>query len=89
MTTELAQLNTPISAGEDDLRQLLHEIREVPMLNAQQERELAEQCAHGDEDAIRKMVSANLRLVVSVAKAARVVALLVGVCHFKKVKVCF
>ena len=61
MTTELAQLNTPISAGEDDLRQLLYEIREVPVLTAQQERELAKRCAEGDQNAVKEMVKANLR----------------------------
>ena len=68
MTTELAQLNTPISAGEDDLRELLYEIRDVPVLTAQQERELAKRCAEGDQNAVKEMVKANLRLVVSVAK---------------------
>ena len=68
MTTEVAELNTPVSMGEDDIRQLLHEIREVPMLTAQQERELAKRCAEGDQNAVKEMVKANLRLVVSVAK---------------------
>lgn len=58
----------PVSAGEDDVSQYLREIREVPRLTPEQERELAKGCAEGDEDAIRAMVSANLRLVVSVAR---------------------
>ena len=37
-------------------------------LTPQQERELAMACAQGDMDAVRKMVSCNLRLVISVAK---------------------
>ncbi len=68
MTSEAAELNTPISMGEDDIRQLLHEIRNVPMLTAQQEQELAKRCAEGDQNAVKEMVKANLRLVVSVAK---------------------
>ena len=59
---------TPVSAGEDDLRQFMHEIRRYPRLSAEEERLLAQRCAAGDEDAIRHMVSANLRLVVSVAR---------------------
>ncbi len=57
-----------VSAGEDDVRQYLQEIRAYPLLNPQEERELAQRCAQGDEDAIRQMVNSNLRLVVSVAR---------------------
>ena len=57
-----------LSTGGEDVRQYLSEIRRVPMLSQQEERELAMLCAAGDEDAIRKMVSSNLRLVVSVAR---------------------
>lgn len=58
----------PISTGGDDIRQFLSEIRIIPRLTPQEERELAQRCAQGDEDAIRKMVSANLRLAVSIAR---------------------
>lgn len=57
-----------VSAGEDDVRQYLQEIREYPRLTAQEERELAMACTQGDEEAIRRMVNCNLRLVVSVAR---------------------
>lgn len=59
---------TPVSAGEDDVRQYLNEIRRFPLLTAQEERTLARSCAQGDEDAIRRMVDCNLRLVVSIAR---------------------
>lgn len=71
MTTGLVDKNidkTPVSAGEDDMRQYLREIRQFPMLTPQQERELAQRCAQGDEEAVRRMVNSNLRLVVSVAR---------------------
>ena len=59
---------SPVSAGEDDVRQYLNEIRQFPRLTVEQERELARRCAEGDEEAIRMMVNSNLRLVVSVAR---------------------
>lgn len=68
MTPELLEKETPVSTGEDDLRQFLSEIRQYPRLTAAEERELARRCAAGDEAAIRHMVNSNLRLVVSVAR---------------------
>ena len=59
---------TVVSAGEDDVRQYLREIREYPRLTVEEERELAFSCAQGDEEAIRRMVNCNLRLVVSIAR---------------------
>lgn len=68
-TASISERDTPspVSTGEDDVRQYLHEIRQYPRLTAQQERELARRCAQGDEEAIRVMVNSNLRLVVSIA----------------------
>ena len=52
----------------DSLTLYLRDIRQYPQLTPEAERALAMQCARGDQDAIRQMVNANLRLVVSVAK---------------------
>ena len=75
--TEMLE-NSPVSAGEDDVRQYLNEIRRYPRLTPEEERELAKRCAQGDENAIRQMVNSNLRLVVSIAReyAGRGVALM-------------
>ena len=62
------EVHNPVSAGEEDARQFLREIRRYPMLTVQQERDLARRCAQGDQQAIVEMVNANLRLVVSVAR---------------------
>ncbi len=67
--TALEEKEQPVvSAGEDDLRQYLREIRSYPQLTPEEERSLARRCAQGDEEAVRQMVSSNLRLVVSVAR---------------------
>ena len=53
---------------EDELQQLWAELRQYPRLSLDEELALARRCADGDEEAIRQMVNANLRLVVSVAR---------------------
>ncbi len=68
MTSELLEKQGAVSSGEEDMRQYLSEIRRYPLLTAQEERALAQRCAQGDEEAIRRMVNSNLRLVVSIAK---------------------
>lgn len=65
--TETAEKTTE-TTFDDDIHQYLNEIRGIPLLTPEQERDLAKRCAAGDEAAIRQMVSANLRLVVYVAK---------------------
>ena len=68
MSLELLEKQPVQTAGEDDVRQYLREIREYPRLTAEEERELAAACAQDDQEAIRRMVNSNLRLVVSVAR---------------------
>lgn len=61
--------NEPVCvAPEEEMNTYLQEIGRYPRLSYEQERQLAKACAEGDEDAIKAMVNANLRLVVSVAK---------------------
>ena len=69
MSAALLEKNTaPIPAGEDDVSLYLAMIRQFPLLSPEEEREVARRCAIGDEEAIRTMVCANLRLVVAVAR---------------------
>jgi RNA polymerase primary sigma factor len=53
---------------DDPVRMYLKEIGRVPLLTAQQEVELAKRMERGDEEAKRKLIEANLRLVVAIAK---------------------
>lgn len=66
--TLLKDREIPVSHGEDEASQYLQQIRTIPRLTREEELELAKLCAQGDKNAICKMVNANLRLVVSVAK---------------------
>ncbi len=66
MTTGLLTIQG--AEGNDEMRQFLRDIRQFPRLTPEQERQLAMDCAKGDQDAIRQMVSSNLGLVVSVAR---------------------
>jgi RNA polymerase primary sigma factor len=54
--------------ADDSVRLYLREIGRVPLLTALEEVELAKRIAKGDKAAKDKMVEANLRLVVSIAK---------------------
>ena len=55
-------------AIDDPVRMYLKEIGKVPLLDAEREFNLAEKMANGDEEAKMDLVTANLRLVVSIAK---------------------
>lgn len=52
----------------EDIQQYLSEIRAIPLLTQEEEKNLARRCASGDEEAIRRMVNANLRLVTAIAR---------------------
>ena len=64
----LEKENSILDSHEDDVQLYLQQIGRIPMLTQEQERQLAMECTAGNEESIRKMVSANLRLVVSVAR---------------------
>ncbi len=60
-----------VDALADSTSRYLREISTVQRLTPDQERELGRRIAAGDEQALHRMVEANLRLVVSVAKRYR------------------
>lgn len=54
--------------ADDSVRLYLREIGKIPLLNAEEELELAQKVVAGDKRAKDKMAEANMRLVVSIAK---------------------
>ena len=53
---------------DDPVRMYLKEIGKVPLLTADEEKQLAQAMLEGDMDAKERLCNANLRLVVSIAK---------------------
>ena len=61
--------NYVMNSGEDNiLLMYLKDINRIPLLSREEEIELAQKAAQGDEAAKNKIVNANLRFVVNVAK---------------------
>ena len=56
------------AAPSDSVRLYLREIGEIPLLSAEEEKEIAKRCQEGDVEARNELINANLRLVVSIAK---------------------
>jgi len=76
MSNELLELTEPeteevlpgTSDVADSMEMYLVRIGKWPLLGAEEERELARQTRVGNEDAKRRLIESNLKLVVSVAK---------------------
>jgi RNA polymerase primary sigma factor len=54
--------------SDDSVKMYLREIGRIPLLKAPEEVELAKRIEKGDQQAVRHLAEANLRLVVSIAK---------------------
>ncbi len=54
--------------ADDPVKVFLKDIGKIPLLNADEETDLAKRMSDGDEDAKNKLTEANLRLVVAIAK---------------------
>ena len=68
---ELENIELAVPDGvsiEDPVRMYLKEIGKVPLLTAEEEKNLAMRMENGDMDAKKRLAEANLRLVVSIAK---------------------
>lgn len=53
---------------EDNLVAYFNQIKRIPLLSAEEERELSKSIQTGDDSAKRKLIEANLRLVVKIAR---------------------
>ena len=62
-------LNRKLSSVQSPLETYLREINETPLLNAEEEKQLAYRIEDGDSEARDRMVRANLRLVVNIARS--------------------
>ena len=58
----------PFDLTADSIQMYLREIGKIPLLTAEQEVELAKRKERGEKEAEKKLIEANLRLVVSIAK---------------------
>ncbi len=52
----------------DAIKLYLKDIRDLPLLSAQEEKEIAQRIKKGDKRARQKMIQSNLRLVINIAK---------------------
>jgi RNA polymerase primary sigma factor len=64
MTTKDRSLNRA-------MRLYLKEISKIPLLTAEEEKELGHRAKAGDKDALQKMIESNLRFVIKIAKKYR------------------
>ncbi len=64
------KIREPLS--EDILSIYLKEINKIPLLTREEEEDLARRAMKGDEEAKQKLIQANLRFVVSIAKKYQV-----------------
>jgi RNA polymerase primary sigma factor len=63
-----------IPAGKQSSREMrlyLKEISKIPLLTAEEEKELGRRVKEGDNDALQKLVEANLRFVIKISKKYR------------------
>ena len=67
-TPKTSKQNIMPEANDDLLNKYIRKISRIPVLNADEEKELAKRAKAGDIDARRQLVQANLRLVVNITK---------------------
>lgn len=61
----------PINEHDEGLPSYLGRLTQVPLLTAQQEEELTLRARNGDKEARQKLIEANMRLVINIARSYR------------------
>ena len=67
-TDALYREGKDIGGEKDSIKVYFKEIKDYPLISSEEEAKLARRIAKGDKKARRKMVEANLRLVINIAK---------------------
>ena len=67
LQTDLIKMAEALDVDEP-IKMYLREIGQIPLVNYEEEIELAQKVLEGDDDAKQKLIESNLRLVVSIAK---------------------
>lgn len=65
---EKTKKSTDFSEKDDLLKYYLRDVRKYSLLSAEEERDLAKKLKNGDKKARQKIIEANLRLVIKIAK---------------------
>lgn len=60
--------NVSESQHKDFIKLYFNEISKIPLLNSEEERDIARRIKKGDEEAKKRLIESNLRLVISIAK---------------------
>lgn len=62
------QKNVSESQHKDFIKLYFNEISKIPLLNSEEERDIAKRIKKWDEEAKKRLIESNLRLVISIAK---------------------
>ena len=62
-------VSADISISEDTLKMYYERVKQIPLLNAEEERDLSKRIQSGEEAARTRLIEANLRLVIKIARA--------------------
>jgi RNA polymerase primary sigma factor len=62
-------VSADMSISEDTLKMYYERVKQIPLLNAEEERDLSKRIQSGEEAAKTSLIEANLRLVIKIARA--------------------